>query len=61
MVGIVLESIGVPLEAVALLMAIDPFLDMFDTMNNVTGDMAVTTVVAKTEGLLDTNIYNKTM
>lgn len=61
MLGIVLRSIGVPLEAVTLLMAIDPFLDMFATMNNVTGDMAVTTVVAKTEGMLDTGIYNKAM
>lgn len=61
MLGIVLRSIGVPLEAVTLLMAIDPFLDMFATMNNVTGDMAVTTVVAKTEGMLDAGIYNKAM
>ena len=57
--GIVLENIGVPIEAVALVMAIDPFLDMFSTMNNVTGDMAVTTIVGRTEGMLDTEVYKK--
>ncbi len=57
--GIILEHLGAPIEAIGLVMAIDPFLDMFSTMNNVTGDMAVTTIVAKTEGMLDTDMYNK--
>ena len=57
--GIVLENIGVPMEAVGLIMGITPLADMTSTMNNVTGDMAVTTIVAKTEGMLDTDMYNK--
>ena len=56
--GIVLEHIGVPIEALSLILAINPFLDMFSTMNNVLGDVAVSTIVAKSEGLLDKKIYN---
>ena len=55
--GIVLQNIGVPIEAIGLVMAIDPIRDMFGTMNNVTGDMAVTAVVGKTEGMMDMDIY----
>lgn len=57
--GIVLEQIGVPVEAISLVIPIMAFLDMFDTMNNTTGDMAVSTIVASREGLLDEEIYNK--
>ena len=56
--GVLLEHIGVPIEAIGLIMAINPFMDMFATMNNVTGDMAVTTIVGKTEGVLDREIYD---
>ncbi|MCR4591155.1 MAG: dicarboxylate/amino acid:cation symporter [Lachnospiraceae bacterium] len=56
--GIVLEHIGVPIEAVGLIMAINPFLDMFTTMNNVTGDLAATTIVAKSEGMLDKEMFD---
>ena len=55
--GIVLENIGVPIEAMGLVIAINPFIDMFATMNNTTGDVAVSTIVAKSEGLLDKGIY----
>ena len=55
--GIVLENIGVPMEAVGLIMGITPLADMTSTMNNVTGDMAVSTIVARTEGLLDKKIF----
>ena len=55
--GIILENIGVPMEAVGLIMGITPLADMTSTMNNVTGDMAVSTIVARTEGLLDKKIF----
>ena len=55
--GIVLENIGVPMEAVGLIMGITPLADMTSTMNNVTGDMAVSTIVARTEGLLDKKVF----
>jgi len=38
---------------VALALGINPVLDMFETANNVTGDMVCTYAVAKQEGLID--------
>jgi len=38
---------------VALALGINPILDMFETMNNVTGDLICTYAVAHTEGLVD--------
>ena len=55
--GIVLENIGVPMEAIGLIMGISPLADMTSTMNNVTGDMAVSTIVARSEGLLDKKVF----
>ena len=56
--GIVLSQIAVPIEAIGLIMGINPFLDMFCTMSNTTGDVAASLIVAKSEGLLDRDIYN---
>ena len=57
--GIVLQQIGVPIEALGLIMAITPILDRACTMNNVTGDMAGTLIVARSEGLMDVERYRK--
>ena len=56
--GIVLKTLGIPLEALSLIIAINPILDMFDTMNNTTGDVAAAVIVSKREGLLDLEKYN---
>lgn len=56
--GIVLNQLGVPIGAMGLVMAIDPVLDMFDTMSNTTGDVACAAITASKEGLLDRKIYN---
>ncbi len=48
----VLTSVGLPLEGVALIAGIDRILDMARTSLNVTGDAACAVVVAKTEGEL---------
>ena len=45
--GIGLEAGGRPLEAVALLLAIDRILDTVRTMANVEGDAAVALCVAR--------------
>ncbi len=58
-VGIVLKSIHVPLEALGLIIAVTPILDMFITMSNATGDMTAALIVAKSEALLDIDVYNK--
>lgn len=57
--GIAIEHLGVPIEALGMVIAIYPFIDMFTTMNNITGDIAVATIVAKSEGMLDLDMYNK--
>lgn len=50
MLSMVLTSAGLPIEGIGLVAGIDAVLDMARTCVNVTGDMAVSTVVAKTEG-----------
>ncbi len=52
MLIIVLSSVGLPVEGLALILGIDRPLDMLRTAVNVTGDSAVASIVAKTEGAL---------
>lgn len=52
MLVIVLEAIGVPTAGIALILAPDRILDMCRTVVNVTGDAAVTMIIASTEGEL---------
>lgn len=52
MLVIVLQAIQVPVEGIALILGVDRILDMLRTAVNVTGDAAVSVVVAYTEGLL---------
>lgn len=53
MLVIVLGSFPqIPLEGIGLIFAVDRILDMCRTVVNVTGDAAVATIVAKTEGEL---------
>ena len=50
MLSMVLVSAGLPIEGMALVAGIDAVLDIARTCVNVTGDMCVSTVIAKTEG-----------
>jgi Na+/H+-dicarboxylate symporter len=50
---IVLSAVGLPLEGMALIAGIDRILDMARTTVNVTGDAAISVVVAHSEGELD--------
>ena len=52
MLVIILESIGVPTAGLALILGVDRLLDMCRTVTNVTGDCAVATIVAASEGQL---------
>ena len=52
MLVIILQAIGVPSAGIALILGVDRILDMMRTVTNVTGDAAVATVVAATEGQL---------
>ena len=58
MLTLTLSTLGLPLEGVGLLLAIDPILDMGRTAVNVAGQALVPTIVAKREGILDLDRYN---
>ena len=47
--AIVLRSIGVPLEGIAIILGVERLLDMCRTVVNVTGDASCAVVVASTE------------
>lgn len=50
MAGVLLHQMGLPIEAMAIVMAVDRINDMFCTASNVVGDTAVNTIVAQLEG-----------
>jgi len=56
---IILETMGLSGQQVAVIVAlalgINPILDMFETMNNITGDLVCSYAVATNEGLVDTS------
>lgn len=52
MLTVTLNVVGLPLEGIAFIAAIDRIIDMVRTLTNVTGDMMVARVVAKSENLL---------
>ena len=58
MLTLTLSTLGLPLEGVGLLLAIDPILDMARTATNVAGQALVPTLVAKRNGILDQNLYD---
>lgn len=58
MLTLVLQSIGLPLEGIGLIMGVDRLVDMARTAINVTGDAVCTTIIAKQEGELNEDIFN---
>lgn len=57
MLAMVLNQVGLPVERISMIVGIDRILDMIRTAVNVTGDAAVTCIVAKSEGEIDEEIY----
>ena len=55
----VFNSVGLPVEAIGLIMGIDRILDMTRTAVNITGDAVCTTIVAHQNGALDKNVFNE--
>ena len=55
--SMVFNSVGLPLEGIALIMGIDRILDMLRTAVNITGDAVCTTIVAKQAGALSADVY----
>ena len=54
----VFASVGLPVEAIGIIMGIDRILDMTRTAVNITGDAVCTTVVACQNGEVDKDIFN---
>ena len=49
-IALILPAVGLPVEAVALVLAVDRVLDMCRTAVNVTSDLCITALVARSEG-----------
>jgi Na+/H+-dicarboxylate symporter len=58
MLTLVLNSVGLPVEGIAIIAGVDRILDMARTTVNVVGDCAVTVLVAKGENELNESIFN---
>ena len=58
MLVIVLTSVGIPTEGIALIFAVDRPLDMLRTAVNVTGDLSITSIVSSSEKQIDIDIAN---
>jgi Na+/H+-dicarboxylate symporter len=58
MLTLTLSTLGLPLEGVGLLLAVDPILDMGRTATNVAGQALIPTIVAKRQGILDQEVYD---
>ena len=52
MLVIILESVGVPSEGIAIILGVDRILDMVRTTVNVTGDATISVIIAKSENQL---------
>jgi len=58
MLAMVFNQVGLPVEGIALIMGVDRLLDMMRTAVNVTGDAAVTAIVAQSENELCMETFN---
>ena len=56
--SMVLESVGLPVEGIAIIMGIDRILDMARTTINLSGDATGTIIVANSVGAFDKNKFN---
>ena len=57
--SMVLTSVGLPTEGIALIMGIDRILDMMRTAVNMAGDAICTTIVAHQNKMLDRSVFAK--
>ncbi|MCB1582481.1 MAG: dicarboxylate/amino acid:cation symporter [Xanthomonadales bacterium] len=54
----VLLQVGLPIEGIGIILGIDRLLDMTRTAVNITGDAAVTCIVAKSQGQFNQAVYD---
>ena len=57
--AVLLTQMNVLVEAIGLVMGIDSLIGMFRCMSNCLGDVAVTSIVAKSEGQMDMEVYRQ--
>lgn len=57
MLPMILSSVNIPLEGIALIAGIDRIMDIMRSTISITGDAAVTVVVDSAEGQLDRSVY----
>ncbi len=57
MLSMVFNQVGLPVEGIGIIMAVDRLLDMTRTMVNVAGDSMVACVIGKSEKQLDEDIF----
>ncbi|AZR74899.1 sodium:dicarboxylate symporter [Anoxybacter fermentans] len=56
--SMVLQSVGLPVEGIALIIGVDRILDMTRTVVNITGDAVATIVIGNSEGAFDRVKFN---
>ena len=56
--NMVFNSVGLPVDAIGIIMGIDHLLDMFRTAVNVTGDAICTIIVSFRSKALDLDVFN---
>ena len=56
--AMVLQQVGLPVEGIALIIGVDRILDMVRTAVNVTGDAAVSCIVASSENAMNKETFN---
>lgn len=56
--SLLLSQVNIPLEAMILIIALEPFTGMAQVATNVSGDAAISAIIANRNGLLDKKIYN---
>ncbi|MDC9725273.1 MAG: dicarboxylate/amino acid:cation symporter [Gammaproteobacteria bacterium] len=58
MLSMVFAQVGLPIEGIGLILGVDRLMDMIRTAVNVSGDAVVSTIVAKSEGKFDVDVYS---
>ncbi|MCL2705909.1 MAG: dicarboxylate/amino acid:cation symporter [Spirochaetaceae bacterium] len=56
---VVWQQVGLPVEAVGMILGVDRILSMIRTMTNVSGDIVCGIIVAQSEGLFHRDIYER--
>jgi Na+/H+-dicarboxylate symporter len=57
MLTMVLQQVNLPVEGIMLIIGVDRLLDMMRTVVNITGDGTVATIVGRSEGKLDLEVF----